>query len=159
MAVGSASAVMITGSRRRRAASRSEYALVWICAATKTAENVIPANVIIPAASAPKICSTAPDAIGSRSTAAEPPVQQRERERERDRRHVRGEHRHPHRGGQPEAGAKQAPRGRHGVGRRGSARLRFDHWDDPAGTAAVPSSDAGARLRLGVVGEPQPRIG
>lgn len=38
--------------------------MVWICAATKTAENTIPVNVIMPPARAPKIACTAPATIG-----------------------------------------------------------------------------------------------
>jgi hypothetical protein len=66
VAVGSARPAMMTGSRRRRAASRGEYELVWIWAATKTPENVMPANAIIPAASAPKISCAALTLTGSR---------------------------------------------------------------------------------------------
>ena len=79
-------------SRRRRAASRGEYDEVWICAATNTAEKMIPVKVIIPAASAPMICSTTERAIG-RCRFPDRGVEQRQAGAERDGHQVRDEHR------------------------------------------------------------------
>ena len=158
VAVGSARPAMITGSRRRRAASRGEYELVWIWAAMNAPENVMPANAIIPAASAPKISCAALTLTGSRR-----PVRRNGG---------------PAPGGRAPArsppGSRRAPaptsptparcvRGTGASGRppdgRGGARVRAGHPADPAGNAGAPSGTPSAG---GASGSPQrrrPRIG